>query len=303
FNPELSGEENVYYNGLIWGYSPREIGAIMKEVFSFASLTDFTRVPLKNYSSGMIMRLGFALATARRPDVLLVDEALAVGDASFQQKCLNRFEEFRKAGTATIIVSHDLNLLKVVSTRILVIERGKVLFDGEPSLALSNYMRVIAENSFGEASGNKPFLDNAFIEDFSVTMNYNGMQNPPVLPVASEIFLKIKAKAKKNIPDLTIGFHIDDSRGVRVFGSNSFHLGQEIKEVVTGSEVEATFRFPLNLSFGKYTLGISLHEGDNHSLNCYLWEDSVLNFELERVNVPKFDGIAYLPVSVNVSKK
>lgn len=132
FNPELSGEENVYFNGLVWGYKPSEIKSLADSIFAFSELEEFRNTPLKNYSSGMAMRLGFSLATAKRPDILIVDEALAVGDASFQQKCLKRIKEFSARGSSILVVSHDLGLVSYFCTRAVLMEKGELLYDGHP---------------------------------------------------------------------------------------------------------------------------------------------------------------------------
>ncbi|PJZ53255.1 ABC transporter ATP-binding protein [Leptospira adleri] len=301
FNPELSGEENLYYNGLVWGLSPKEISSSMDEIFEFSGLKEFKNIPIKQYSSGMVMRLGFALATFSRPDILIVDEALAVGDASFQQKCLHRFRSFQEQGTMTLIVSHDLELLKSVCSRVLILEKGKLVFDGDPVEGFREYMQIIADSGTGEESI-LPLQKDSPLENLSLSLKYKGQINPKILPVGAEIEIEVGAKFRKDIPDLTVGFHIDDARGIRAFGTNTFHLGNSLKNVKAGESVTANFRLPLNFSAGKYSLGLALHEGDNHVGNSYLWKDGILSFELERLDLPKFEGAAWLPVKSSLKK-
>ena len=294
FNSELSGFENIYYNGLVWGYSVKEIETLTDSIFNFSGLGEFRNVPLKNYSTGMIMRLGFALATANRPDILLVDEALAVGDASFQQKSLSRFQKFKEEGSAIVIVSHDLNLLQMISDRMIVIEKGKIEFDGLPALALKKYIQILAENSFSESSNQKN-INSKFIESYSIIFSSAGVTKF-IFGIGEVVTLLFSIQLKAAIPDLTIGFHIDDAKGLRIFGTNSYHLKKDLKNLKAGSTIDFRFTFPLNISHGKYNLGFALHEGDNHTTNCYLWKDDVLDFEVERLGVPKFDGPSFLPV-------
>lgn len=301
FNPELSGQENLYYNGLVWGLSPKEIAASMDEIFEFSGLKEFKNIPIKQYSSGMVMRLGFALATFSRPDILIVDEALAVGDASFQQKCLQRFRSFQEQGTMTLIVSHDLELLKSVCSRVLILEKGKLVFDGDPVEGFREYMQIIADAGTGQESV-LPFQDDSPLENLSVGLKYKGQTNPKILPVSADVEIQVRVKFKKDIPDLTVGFHIDDARGIRAFGTNTYHLGNSLKNIRAGESVSAEFRLPLNFSAGKYSLGIALHEGDNHVGNSYLWKDAILSFELERLDLPKFEGAAWLPVQSSLKK-
>ncbi|MBM9502498.1 ABC transporter ATP-binding protein [Leptospira sp. 201903071] len=302
FNPELSGKENLYYNGLVWGLSPKEITSSMDEIFEFSGLKEFQNIPIKQYSSGMVMRLGFALATFSRPDILIVDEALAVGDASFQQKCLHRFRSFQERGTMTLIVSHDLELLKSVCSRVLILEKGKLVFDGDPVEGFREYMQIIADSGFGEESI-LPLQKDSPLENLSLSLKYKGQTNPKILPVGAEIEIEVGVKFTKDIPDLTVGFHIDDARGIRAFGTNTFHLGNSLKNILAGESVTANFRLPLNFSAGKYSLGLALHEGDNHVGNSYLWKDGILSFELERLDLPKFEGAAWLPVKSSLKKE
>ncbi|TGL57574.1 ABC transporter ATP-binding protein [Leptospira sarikeiensis] len=300
FNPELSGEENLYYNGLVWGLDPEELAKSSEEIFQFSGLSEFRKSPLKNYSSGMTMRLGFALATAKRPDILIVDEALAVGDASFQQKSLNRFRKFSEEGTLTLIVSHDLELLKSVCTRLLVLEKGKLVFDGDPIDGFRKYMQIIASSSL---EGNTKIEDrDSLVESLDVEVVYAGKTNPAILPVGAEILLKVKTSFRTQLDDLTVGFHIDDHRGIRVFGTNTFHIGGRQKNIKPKDVVEINFRFPMNLSTGKYSLGIALHSGESHAEGSYLWKDGIIQFELERLDIPKFEGAAWIPVKVEAKK-
>lgn len=301
FNPELSGEENLYYNGLVWGLSPQEIRSSMKEIFEFSDLLEFKNIPIKQYSSGMVMRLGFALATFSRPDILIVDEALAVGDASFQQKCLHRFRSFQEKGTLTLIVSHDLELLKSLCSRVLILEKGELVFDGDPVDGFRHYMQIIADSGSSEESV-LPTDNGSTVEQLSVSIKHKGQINPKLLPVGASIEIEINVRFKTDIPDLTAGFHIDDARGIRAFGTNSFHLGNSLKNVRAGERVNVSFSLPLNFSAGKYSLGIALHEGDNHVGRNYLWKDGVLSFELERLGIPKFEGAAWIPVQSRSEK-
>lgn len=294
FNPELSGYENVYFNGLVWGFAPKEMKAIISDVFEYAGLNEFLHVPLKNYSTGMIMRLGFSLATARRPDVLLVDEALSVGDASFQQKCISRFREFKKSGTSILVVSHDLELLQSLCDKIFVLDKGKLQFCGRGEEAVSFYIQLLAKKSFGEDTAVSS--ENEYIDSYSVSFGSNKTKRS-IFMIGEEGTLSIKVKLKKQIPFLTVGFHIIDKNGVTVFGTNSYQLNREMNDLLPDQVVSMQYQFPLNIAAGKYSIGISLHEGDNHTKNCYLWKDGVLDFEIERAGAPKFSGSAYLPVT------
>jgi lipopolysaccharide transport system ATP-binding protein len=295
FNPELSGQENLYYNGLVLGYTPSEMSNLENKIFEFAGLNDFKEVPLKTYSTGMIMRLAFALATASRPENLLVDEALSVGDASFQNKCLERFKEFKKNGSSILLVSHDLNLLQTICDRIIVLDKGKLVEVNEPSKAIQKYIQILAENS----SNTNQNLYNETFEFLKIELTENGV-NKKIFGTGEKVVLEFEFQLLKPIPDLTIGFHITNSNGVRAFGTNTFHHNLELKDLKINKKYKIKFKFPLNLNAGKYTLGFALHKGENHTVFSYLWKDDFLDFEIEKLAVPKFDGIAYLETEIDL---
>jgi ABC-type polysaccharide/polyol phosphate transport system ATPase subunit len=139
FHPELTGRENILLNGLLLGYSKREMVKREPKIIEFAEMDEFIDVPVKQYSSGMYMRLAFSVATEVDPEVLLVDEILAVGDFTFQQKCLDRLANFRKSGKTILFVSHSAPHILELCDRVLVLERGKQLFYGDPAQGLEIY--------------------------------------------------------------------------------------------------------------------------------------------------------------------
>ena len=139
FHSDLTGRENILLNGLLLGLSKREIRSREQQILDFAELGEFIDSPVKQYSSGMFMRLGFAVATEVDPDILLIDEILAVGDASFQQKCMARIDEFRQRRKTIILVSHDLATVRRLCQRVLLIQNGRIRVDGTPAEVLDSY--------------------------------------------------------------------------------------------------------------------------------------------------------------------
>ena len=139
FHSDLTGRENILLNGLLLGLSKREIRSREQQILDFAELGEFIDSPVKQYSSGMFMRLGFAVATEVDPDILLIDEILAVGDASFQQKCMGRIDEFRQRRKTIILVSHDLTTVRRLCQRVLLIQNGRIRADGTPAEVLDSY--------------------------------------------------------------------------------------------------------------------------------------------------------------------
>lgn len=143
FHPELTGRENILVNGLLLGLSKRNILELQDQIIEFAEIGDFIDAPVKQYSSGMYMRLGFSVATTINPEILLVDEILAVGDAGFREKCLRRIHSFRDSGKTILIVSHDQGTVRKFCDRVLLIHRGELLADGLPSEVIGRYDELI----------------------------------------------------------------------------------------------------------------------------------------------------------------
>ncbi len=143
FHSDLTGRENVYLNACILGMSGREIRACFDDIVDFAELWDFMDTPVKRYSSGMYMRLGFSVAAHSQPDILLVDEVLAVGDASFSQKCLAKIREFQERGVTIVLVSHSLDTIKEFSNRALLLDRGRLVVEGAPEEVTQRYLELV----------------------------------------------------------------------------------------------------------------------------------------------------------------
>ena len=147
FQPDLTGQENVYLNTSLYGLSRRETDAIYQQIVAFSELGEFIDVPAKNYSTGMYARLGFSVAVHLEPDILLIDEVLAVGDEQFQQKCLHRMGELRRRGTTIILVSHDMQTIERMCDRVCLLVRGRLEAEGEPGKVAARYREVLSAES------------------------------------------------------------------------------------------------------------------------------------------------------------
>src|ERR1039457_5525781 len=163
FNPDFTGRENVFLNGAIYGFTRAEMTLRMDEVISFADIGDFIEQPVKTYSSGMMMRLAFAVAVNVQPDVLIIDEALAVGDVFFSQKCFQRIREIVHRGATLIFVSHDMGAVQSLCDRALLLNQGSLMFDGVPEDCVSRYFNLhkTGSRSGGSVAGKRPAVDPA----------------------------------------------------------------------------------------------------------------------------------------------
>ncbi len=297
FNGDLTGRENVYYNGRLWGYSGRALLTAMDSILDFARLREHADRPLAAYSTGMQMRLGFSLATFERADLLLIDEALAVGDASFQQQCVRRFETYRDAGSLIIVVSHDLHMLQAVSDRILLLDRGRLRALGPPAAVVEEYMHTLAESSFGAAGGARPSLGK---NEYRAALRDASGRERALWFTGERTVVALDFTPGVDILDATVGLHISDRRGVRAFGINTHLLGLRNLDLQAGVRTRVCFDLSLNLGAGGYSLGLSVHRGATHLSDCYLWEEHALDFEVEIGGGPAFEGIAYLEPAARV---
>lgn len=147
FHPEFTGRENIYLNGTILGLSKKEVDEKFDEIVNFSGIGDFIDTPVKHYSSGMYMRLGFAIAVHVDPDILLVDEILAVGDAAFQKKCFERLNKFHKAGATIVVISHSLDMIRNFCKKVILISNGNVTGDGKPGVVINKYLKLLGNTN------------------------------------------------------------------------------------------------------------------------------------------------------------
>ena len=299
FSPELTAVENIYYNGRLFGYNPKTLMKRLHEILEFAQLTDHAHRTIKTYSTGMQMRLGFALAAFEPSDMFLVDEALAVGDASFQHKCIRRFREFRDAGSLILVVSHDTNMLHSVCDRMLLLDRGRALAYGEPTEVIEAYMQLIAEGSFDGEKAARTLGESEYMLDI---IDGAGRSRDRFF-TGEEFCLALTLCPLEAIADATIGIHISDSRGIRAFGTNTHILGRRNLDLPANRKTRAEFRLKMNLGPGKYAAGFSVHRGRAHASDCYIWKENLLDFEVETAGGADFEGLCFLEPRLHVTSE
>jgi ABC-2 type transport system ATP-binding protein len=231
FHPELSGRENVYLNGAILGLSKRDIDARFHDIVAFSGLEQFIDSPVKSYSSGMYVRLGFAVAINVEPDVLLVDEVLAVGDAEFQQRCAEKFDDLRRAGQTIVIVTHAMDSIRNLCDEVALLEHGRLRAIGESTTVINDYEDSVHENRRGDGTGWRWGSGEAEIE----RVEFLDRHGNPVTHIRTgdplTFRIHINAPEPLERPVLGIGVHTLD--GVQVTGPNLREAGQ-VPEVLVG---------------------------------------------------------------------
>ena len=308
FHPDFTGRQNAYMAGQLLGYSVDQISAMMPAIEEFAEIGEYIDQPVRFYSSGMQMRLAFSVATADRPDVLIVDEALSVGDAYFTHKCFDRIREFRKLGTTLLIVSHDKLAIQSICDRAILLNQGKIAIEGEPEMVMDYYNALLADREnqhvkqeltqsgkvkTTSGSGEASIMDVALIN--------NEGKRIEVVQVGQEITLSTKVSCNQAIDELVLGYMFKDRLGMPVFGTNTFHLDRPLKNLAAGTEIEFDFRFIANFGPGTYSLALSLHASDNHIANNYEWRDHALVFTVIN-SKHHFEGVAWLPPILEIKQ-
>jgi lipopolysaccharide transport system ATP-binding protein len=302
FNPDLTGRQNVSHAAGLMGFSAEQIQQAMPDIEAFAEIGEYFDEPVRTYSSGMQMRAAFSVATAYRPEILIVDEALSVGDAYFQHKCFSRIREFQEQGTTLLIVSHDRSAIQSLCDRALMLENGTVIKDGNPEEVFDFYNAIIAERENSTVEIKK--LKNGKMQTISGTGEAQiesiallNEQAEPVefVNVGEEVRLQIKMKINQAIPDLTLGYMIKDRLGQAVFGINTHLLKENITNITPGNKLEFIFKFHANLGIGSYSVTTALHSAESHLVANYEWKDQALIFQVVNSNKPQFEGVAWLP--------
>lgn len=284
FNPEYTGLENVYLNGTMMGFSDQEIDAKLEDILTFAEIGDFIHQPVKTYSSGMFARLAFAVAINVEPDILIVDEALSVGDIFFQAKCYRKFTEFKEAGKTIIFVSHDMGSIIKYCDRALLLNKGKPVFTGACSEAVDIYKKILANQYHeGEELPRIPGTDGedrelppedtvwkdslvvnknqsdygereAEIVDFAL-MDHEGMVTSS-LDKGKPFRIMMKVRFHRDIPHPIFAYTIKDRKGTEITGTNTVLEDAALEEGKAGTEVVVCFEQVMNLQSGQYLLSL-----------------------------------------------
>jgi lipopolysaccharide transport system ATP-binding protein len=308
FHPDFTGRQNVFMAGQLLGHSSEKISSLMPAIEDFAEIGEYIDHPVRVYSSGMQMRLAFSVATADRPDVLIVDEALSVGDTSFQHKSLDRIRQFSKKGTTLLIVSHDKQAIQSVCDRAILLSNSKLVMQGEPEGVMDYYNALLADNqnqtvTQEEGSDGKiqtiSGTGEAVVKDVSL---FNQAGKPiEVADVGQPVTLRVLVETKTHIERLVLGFAIKDRLGQVVYGTNTDLKNQPLENVPAHSKACFDITFPANLGPGTYSVQTALVSSDTHLENNYEWRDRALIFNVINSSKESFSGCAWLDPTIGIT--
>ncbi|WP_320034570.1 ABC transporter ATP-binding protein [Halarcobacter sp.] len=302
FNQELTGYQNIFLNGTLIGLSKEECKKNLKNIIDFSELGEYIYEPIKTYSSGMKMRLAFSIAIFSHPEVLIVDEALSVGDAHFSAKCKTELTKRKKQNMSIIYVSHDLNSLKILCDRVILLNKGKLIEQGEPKDVIAKYNYLIAELNNKDKIISKTNSVKGSFGNFDISIKdvkIIGVESSSNKIVSGEkAILEILYFSKIDFNNINIGILIRDKFGQDIFGTSSQDQNLEI-DVEKNKKYKLSWDIPLNIGVGKYTITVAITNGENHLDNCFHWLDDVEEFEISVNTLEKFIGICKLEPKVS----
>jgi lipopolysaccharide transport system ATP-binding protein len=308
FHPDFTGRQNVLMAGQLLGLSSDEISDLMPEIEAFAEIGDYIDMPVRVYSSGMQMRLAFSVATAVRPDILIVDEALSVGDTYFQHKSFDRIREFRKLGTTLLIVSHDKGSIQSICDRAILLNAGKVAMEGAPEAVMDYYNAMLADHQNQEVKQEvredgsvQTISGKGDVTVTSILLVDQNRKQVEVVDVGQPVHLVINVKVHKAIDRLVLGYGIKDRLGQVIYGTNTHLKEQILDKVSAGAEYRFDIAFSANLGAGSYSIQTALCSSDTHLVDNYEWRDLALVFNVINISKEHFAGCAWIDPLIEIT--
>jgi lipopolysaccharide transport system ATP-binding protein len=313
FNGDLTGRDNVYHSAGLMGYSWDEINRAMPEIEAFAEIGSYFDQPMRTYSSGMQMRVAFSVATAFRPDLLIVDEALSVGDSYFQHKSFDRIRQFREEGVSIMFVSHSLSDVRTLCDRVILMDKGRVLKDGQPDEVVDYYNAMITEKENAKLSVEQRREKNGWLLTRSGSgearvaslrlLDEKQGTELAVVNVGQRVELRLEVTVHQDLPRLVLGYMIRDKQGHVIWGSNTWHTGQVVEAPRAGETILFRLPFTCTLGPGSYSVSPALVSTDTHLADNYEWVDNLLVFDVLNVDRHFFIGSSSLDARFAIERE
>ena len=317
FNPEFTGIENVFMNAALMGFSRKQTENLLPEIERFAEIGPFIYQPVKTYSSGMYVRLAFSISVAAAPNILIIDEALAVGDAVFQHRCMRRLKQMQESGVTIFFVSHDPGAVRALCSRAILLNAGEIVADGKPQDVLSRYQKLIMarEQAYEEAAqiNEKTDADQEWVlqEEKFAPLNYtfrHGDGSAQILRVemldassrrieivetGEPVVVRVWVRFKTDVEAPVCGFLIRNRHGIHLYGTNTELQKLDLGAMRGGEIIEVTFAFDCSLAPDSYSIAVAAHSPDAISFD---WLDGALFFQV--ISADQMEGVANLNARV-----
>jgi len=318
FDPEFTGVENVYMNAGLLGLTRRETDALFPAIERFDEIGQFLYQPVKTYSSGMYVRLAFAIAASVEPDILIIDEALAVGDAVFQHRCLRRINELHERGATVLFVSHDAAAVRALCSRAIMLRAGSVIADGKPVEVLNLYQKIIMEReqaydaeSVSPGSATELKSDKTLAPISYAYRHGDGSAEiigaelcdacearVEIVETGEPLALRVVVRFKHDVDAPVIGFLLRNSYGIHAYGINTKEQQIEFGAVRAGELIEVSFAFDCWLGVDQYTISLAVHSREGQA---YDWLDAALFLRVKSMTLT--EGVANLNASARVQRR
>lgn len=320
FDPEFTGAENVFMNASLLGLTRRETETVFPSIERFAEIGPFLHQPVKTYSSGMFVRLAFAIAASVEPDILIIDEALAVGDAVFQHRCLRRLKELHERGTTVLFVSHDAAAVRALCSRALLLRAGRIVADGTPADVLNRYQKIIMERE--EAyEAQSPAADLSAVREalpafqsakplncayrhgdgsaeiVSAELIDSSQREVEIIESGEPLTLRMAVRFKHDVDEPVIGFLIKNRLGIHTYGTNTKEQAFDFGTIQRGETLEVAFTFDCWLGIDQYSISLAAHSREGLA---YDWLDAALFFRVTSSTL--VEGLANLNAGAKVRR-
>lgn len=319
FNSEFTGIENVFMNAALMGFSRSETEALLPEIERFAEIGPFIHQTVKTYSSGMYVRLAFAIAASVEPDILIVDEALAVGDALFQHRCLRRIKELQEHGSTVLFVSHDASAVRALCTRAILLNAGRIIADGKPADVLNRYQKIIMEReeayeaeTSASASPAEPDSAHESLAPLNYTYRHGdgsaeivgaeltdaAHRHVEISETGEPLTVRVVARFHRDVDEPVVGFLIRNRHGIHAYGTNTKEQQIEFGSVRRSEELEVCFAFNCWLGVDQYSISFAIHSREGQA---YDWLDGALFFNV--TSMTRTEGVANLDASATARRR
>ncbi len=313
FDPEFTGVENVYMNASLMGFSRRETAAIFPKIERFAEIGQFIHQPVKTYSSGMYVRLAFAIAASVEPDILIIDEALAVGDAVFQHRCLKRIKDLHERGATVLFVSHDTAAVRALCDRAILLNSGRLIADGTPSDVLNDYQRIVMEREEAYdadiATSSGPAVAEPELQLVQYTYRHGDgsatiigaeicdsrTHRVEIVDSGAAMVARVRVRFQREVESPVIGFLIRNRHGIHAYGTNTKEQQINLGTVKPGQTILVSFAFNCWLGIDDYSVSFAVHSQDGQA---YDWLDGAVFFKV--VSRILIEGVANLNATASV---
>lgn len=299
FNPELTGRENVYLNCALLGFSPGEVTQMYSEIVRFAELERFMDQKLKNYSSGMQVRLAFSVAITAQADILLVDEVLAVGDADFQRKCFEYFRSLKKQKKTVVFVTHDMAAVREYCDRAILIDQSRLVLEGSAEQVAEQYARLFSEEEASDDDDEQRKVTGSRWGNGKAQVEKISLSQKKLTADVSDLVITTLIAAREDIESPVIGFSIKDSADNMLFGTNTRIKKQRLDDMLAGQTVEVIWTVPNIFADGRHYVNVSIEQSDGLTVSD--WWVEAASFVVRNDEQTAYPITP--PVKVAISKK